>query len=82
MEDMILERVGKKYKSLVDVKYAFKNFIVKEDDIFKTAFITPDHHIKCCVIFRLTNAPDILARAISIAYSYLLNNGLANTMTI
>jgi len=78
MDDMVHKIAGKKYKTLVDVKHAFNNFNIKEEDIFKTAAVTPYHHIEFCrVIFGLTNAPAILARAISIAYSHLIDNGLA-----
>lgn len=78
MDDMVHKIAGKKYKSMVDVKHAFNNFKIREQDIFKTAAITPDHHIEFCrVIFGLTNAPAVLARAISTAYNHLIGKGLA-----
>ncbi|CAI6354043.1 unnamed protein product [Macrosiphum euphorbiae] len=78
MDLMISKIAGKKFKSLVDIKHAFNNFKIKENDIFKTAAVTPDYHIEFCrVIFGLANAPALLARAISIAYGDLLKLGLA-----
>lgn len=79
MDIMINKIAGKKYKSMVDVKHAFNNFKIKESDIFNTAAVTPDHHITFCrVIFGLSNAAALLARAISKAYGHLLELGLAN----
>lgn len=40
MDDMVHKIAGKKYKTLVDVKHAFNNFKIKEEDIFKTAAVT------------------------------------------
>lgn len=78
MDPMVNKIAGKKFITLVDVKHAFHNFKIKETDIFKTAAVTPDHHIEFCrFIFGLTNAPAFLARAISIAYGHLLDLGLA-----
>ncbi|KAE9525550.1 hypothetical protein AGLY_014077 [Aphis glycines] len=78
MNDMVHKIAGNKYKTLIDVKQAFNNFKIKEEDNFKTVAVTSDHHIEFCrVIFGLTNAPAILAQVISIAYSHLIDNGLA-----
>ncbi|VVC45120.1 Hypothetical protein CINCED_3A022374 [Cinara cedri] len=76
--DLMLNKVARwKYKSLVDVKQEFSNFKIKEEDIYKTAAVTTDHHIEFCrVIFGLTNAPPLLARAISTAYGHLIESGL------
>jgi len=79
MDLMINKIAGKKFKSLIDIKHAFKHFKIKEKDIFKTAAVTPDYLIEFCrVIFGLANTPALLARAISIAYGDLLKLGLAN----
>ncbi|XP_008180445.1 uncharacterized protein LOC103308580 [Acyrthosiphon pisum] len=48
MDDMIHKIAGKKYKSLADVKHAFNHFKVREEDILKTASVTPEHHIEFC----------------------------------
>jgi len=78
MDAMITKVSGKKFKTLVDIKHAFNNFKIKENDIFKTAAVTPDYHIEFCrVIFGLTNAPVLLARIISLVYGDLLEFGLA-----
>jgi hypothetical protein len=78
MDLMINKMVGKKYKSLVDIKHAFNNFKFKEEDIFKTAAVTPDNPIEFCrVIFGFANVLALLARTISIAYGDLLKLGLA-----
>lgn len=68
----------KKYKSIVDIKQAFGNIKIKEQDVYKTAAVTPDHYIELTrVVFGLSNAPAILARAISEAYGHLQKIGLA-----
>ncbi|XP_025421204.1 uncharacterized protein LOC112691260, partial [Sipha flava] len=77
MDEMIKKLAGKKYKTVVDIKQAFNNIKIKEEDVFKTAAVTPDHHIEFTrVIFGLSNTPAILARAISEAYGHLQQIGL------
>lgn len=72
MDEMIKKLAGKKYISIVDIKQAFNNIKIKEEDVYKTAAVTPDNHIEFTrVIFGLANAPAILARAISEAYGNL-----------
>ncbi|GFY34953.1 retrovirus-related Pol polyprotein from transposon 297 [Trichonephila clavipes] len=44
MEDVIKHNVGKCYISKMDVKSAFNTIHIKETDIFKTGFVTPDGH--------------------------------------
>ncbi|KAF0712350.1 Transposon Ty3-G Gag-Pol polyprotein, partial [Aphis craccivora] len=78
MDDMIKKLAGKKYISIVDIKQAFNNIRIKEEDVYKTALVTPDHHIEFTrVIFGLANAPAILARAVSEVYGHLQTIGLA-----
>jgi len=78
MDDMIKKLAGKKYISIVDIKQAFNNIRIKEENVYKTAAVTPDHHIEFTrVIFGLANAPAILARAVSEAYGHLQTVGLA-----
>lgn len=78
MDEMVNKIAGKTFKSIVDVKQAFNNIKFKEEDIHKTAAVTPDYHIEFSrVIFGLTNAPAILARAISKAYGHLTDQVLA-----
>lgn len=77
MDEMIKKLAGKKYISIVDIKQAFNNIKIKEEDIYKTAAVTPDHHIEFSRIkFGLANAPAMLARAISEAYGNLQTIGL------
>lgn len=45
---MVNKIAGKKFKSLLYVKHAFNNFKIKEQDIFKTAAVTPEHHVEFC----------------------------------
>lgn len=78
MDDMIKKLAGKKYKTVVDIKQAFNNIKIKEEDVYKTVTVTPDHHIEFTrVIFGLSNALAILARAISKSYGHLQHIGLA-----
>lgn len=78
MEEMVQKMSGRRYKSLFDIRRAFHNIMIKEEDIPKTAAITPDEHIEFTrVAFGLTNAPAALARALSIAYGHLIPQGLA-----
>lgn len=78
MDDMVHKMSGKRYMSLFDIRRAFNNIRIREEDIPKTAAITPDDHIEFIrVPFGLTNAPAMLARALSVAYGHLLPHGLA-----
>ncbi|KAL4119510.1 hypothetical protein QTP88_012317 [Uroleucon formosanum] len=60
MDEMIKKLAGKKYISIVDIKQAFNNIKIKEEDIYKTAAVTPDHHIEFSrIIFAYGNLQTI-----------------------
>lgn len=46
IDEMVKKLAGKKYISIVDIKQAFNNIKIKEKDVYKTAAVTPDHHIE------------------------------------
>ncbi|XP_023243381.1 uncharacterized protein LOC111641443 [Centruroides sculpturatus] len=72
MEDVIKRTVGKLYNSKMDVKSAFNTIRIKESDIYKTGFVTPDGHFEFLRMpFGVTNGPSTMTRAIKLAYDHL-----------
>ncbi|GFS68089.1 retrovirus-related Pol polyprotein from transposon opus [Trichonephila clavipes] len=72
MDDVIKRIVGKCYISKMDVKSAFNTIRIRETDIFKTGFVTPDGHYKFLRMpFGVTNGPSLMTRAIKFAYKLL-----------
>ncbi|GFX87220.1 retrovirus-related Pol polyprotein from transposon opus [Trichonephila clavipes] len=72
MEEVIKHIVEKCYISKVDVKSAFNTIHIREADIFKTGFVTPDGHYEFLRMpFCVTNDPSIMTTAIKLAYEHL-----------
>ncbi|GFT37621.1 retrovirus-related Pol polyprotein from transposon opus [Trichonephila clavipes] len=72
MEDVIKRIVGKCCISKMDVKSAFNIILIRETDIFKTGFATPDGHYEFHrMLFGVTNGPSTMTRAIKLAYEHL-----------
>ncbi|GFX53019.1 hypothetical protein TNCV_3228871 [Trichonephila clavipes] len=72
MEDVTKRIVGKCYISKMDVKSAFNTIRIRETDIFKTGFVTPDgYHEFLRMPFGVTNGPSTITRAIKLAYEHL-----------
>ncbi|GFQ67459.1 putative gypsy-29-i dr [Trichonephila clavata] len=79
IEDVIIRIVGKCYISKRDVKSAFNTTRIKETDIFKTGFVTPDEHYRFLRMpFGVTNGPSTMAKAIKLTYEHLVPHN-ANT---
>ncbi|GFW21964.1 retrovirus-related Pol polyprotein from transposon 17.6 [Trichonephila clavipes] len=72
MEDVTKRIVGKCYISKMDVKSAFNTIRIRETDIFKTGFVTPDGHYEFLRMpFGVTNGPSTMTRVIKLAYEHL-----------
>ncbi|GFS97992.1 retrovirus-related Pol polyprotein from transposon opus [Trichonephila clavipes] len=72
MEDVIKRIVGKCYISKMDVNSAFNTIHIRDTDIFKTGFITPDGHYEFLRMpFGVTNGSSTMTRAIKLAYEHL-----------
>ncbi|GFT76387.1 retrovirus-related Pol polyprotein from transposon opus [Nephila pilipes] len=72
MEDVIKRTAGKRYNSEMDIKSAFNTIRIRETDIYKTGFITPDGHFEFLRMpFGVTNGPSTMTRAIKLAYNHL-----------
>ncbi|GFV13325.1 retrovirus-related Pol polyprotein from transposon 17.6 [Trichonephila clavipes] len=72
MEDVIKRIVGKCYISKMDVKSAFNTIRIRETDIFKTGFVTPDRHYEFLrMSFGVTNGPFTMTRAIKLAFEHI-----------
>ncbi|GFX40227.1 retrovirus-related Pol polyprotein from transposon 297 [Trichonephila clavipes] len=71
MEDVIKRIVGKCYISKMDAKSTFNTIRIRETDIFKTEFVTPDGHYEFLRMpFGVTNGPSTMTRAIKLAYEH------------
>ncbi|GFT93340.1 reverse transcriptase domain-containing protein [Trichonephila clavipes] len=56
----------------MDVKPAFNIIRIRETDIFKTGFVTPDGYYEFLRMpFGVTNGPSTMTRAIKLAYEHL-----------
>src|SRR5690606_7642886 len=65
MDDVIVKIAGKRYISRFDIKSAFLHIPVRETDIHKTAFVTPDGHYEFQRMpFGLANGPSVMCRAV------------------
>ncbi|GBN07287.1 hypothetical protein AVEN_58120-1 [Araneus ventricosus] len=63
----------------MDVISAFHTIRIRENDIHKTGFVTPDGHFEFLLMpFGVTNSPSTLTRAIKLAY-YNLEPHKVNT---
>ncbi|GFX95061.1 retrovirus-related Pol polyprotein from transposon 17.6 [Trichonephila clavipes] len=72
MEDVIKRIVRKCYISKRDVKSAFNTIRIRETDIFKIGFVTPDGHYELLRMpFGVSNGPSTMTRAIKLAYEHL-----------
>ncbi|GFX86227.1 retrovirus-related Pol polyprotein from transposon 297 [Trichonephila clavipes] len=72
MDDVIKRIVGKCYISKMDVKSAFNTIHIRETDIFKPGFDTPDGHYEFLrKPFGVTNGPSTMTRIIKLAYEHL-----------
>ncbi|GFT41608.1 retrovirus-related Pol polyprotein from transposon opus [Trichonephila clavipes] len=69
---VVIDYSGKCYISKMDVKSAFNTIRIRETDIFKTGFVTPDGHYEFLRMpFGVTNGPSTMTRAIKLAYEHL-----------
>ena len=65
MEDVLRRIAGKKYKFKADISKAFNTIRIREEDIEKTAFVTPDGHYEFLRMpFGLATGPATMTRAI------------------
>ncbi|GFY57249.1 retrovirus-related Pol polyprotein from transposon 17.6 [Trichonephila inaurata madagascariensis] len=72
MDDVIQRTAGKRYNSKMDVKSAYNCNFIRETDIYKTGFVTPDGHYEFLRMpFGVTNGPSTMTRAIKLAYDHL-----------
>ncbi|GFU28895.1 retrovirus-related Pol polyprotein from transposon opus, partial [Nephila pilipes] len=72
MEDVIKRTAGKRYNSEMDKKSAFNTIRIRETDIYKTGFVTPDGHFEFLrMSFGVTNGPSTMTRAIKLACNHL-----------
>ncbi|GFQ89650.1 retrovirus-related Pol polyprotein from transposon 17.6 [Trichonephila clavata] len=72
MEDVIKRTAGKRYNSTTDIKSAFNTIRIRETDIYKAGFVTPDGHFEFLRMpFGVTNGPSTMTRAIKLAYNHL-----------
>ncbi|GBM26636.1 hypothetical protein AVEN_15445-1 [Araneus ventricosus] len=72
MDDVIKHTAGKRYNSKMDAKSAFYTIRIRENDIHKTGFATPDGHFEFLrMSLGVTNGPSTMTRAIKLAYYHL-----------
>ncbi|GFU37069.1 uncharacterized protein NPIL_601501 [Nephila pilipes] len=58
IESVVKRTAGKRYSSKIDVKSVFSTIHIRESDIYKTGFITPDGHFEFLRMpFDVTNGP-------------------------
>ncbi|GFV66504.1 retrovirus-related Pol polyprotein from transposon opus [Trichonephila clavipes] len=70
MEDVIQRTASKRYK--FKKKSAFNCISIRETDIHKTVFVTPDGHYEFLQMpFGVTNVPSTMTREIKLAYDHL-----------
>ncbi|GFQ94658.1 retrovirus-related Pol polyprotein from transposon opus [Trichonephila clavata] len=56
----------------MDIKSAFNTTRIRETDIYKTGFVTPDGHFEFLRMpFGVTNGPSTMTRAIKLTYNHL-----------
>ncbi|GFS53420.1 retrovirus-related Pol polyprotein from transposon 17.6 [Nephila pilipes] len=73
MEDVIKRTAGKRYNSKMDKKSAFNTIRIRETDIYKTGFFTPDGYFEFLRMpFGVTNGPSTMTRAIKLGYNHLV----------
>lgn len=78
MEDVIHRVAPKRYKFKADISKGFNNIPIVEEDMHKTAFVTPDGHYEFRRLpFGISIGPAVMTRAIKLAYSHLLGTGVS-----
>lgn len=77
MEDIINVISQFVYKFKLDIYHAYHNIKIKEEDIYKTAVITQDHHVEFMrVMFGMVGGPSIMSKVINLTYGHLYDQGV------
>lgn len=75
MTDLIDKVAGHKYYSSFDIASAFTQVPVKEEDVYKTAFVTPYGQFECLRLpFGIKNGPLIMTRVMEDVRRYLTSS--------
>ncbi|GBM10727.1 Retrovirus-related Pol polyprotein from transposon opus [Araneus ventricosus] len=81
MDDVIKRTAGKSNNSKMDVKSAFHTIRIRQNDIYKIVFVTPDGHFEFLRMpFGVNNGPSAMTRAIKSPYDHLAPHNV-NTCT-
>ncbi|KAG9395320.1 hypothetical protein J8273_0553 [Carpediemonas membranifera] len=76
IQEFVREAAGCKYYATLDLRQGYYQLSMAEEDVHKTAFITPDNYmefLRCP--FGLTNAPSRFQREMDRVYAPLLHKG-------
>lgn len=77
MEDIISKASEFIFKFKLDIYHAYHNIKIREEDIYKTAVITQDHHVEFMrVMFGLVGGPAIMSKVINSTYGHLHDLGV------
>ncbi|GBM81427.1 Retrovirus-related Pol polyprotein from transposon 17.6 [Araneus ventricosus] len=77
MDDFIKSTAGKHHNLKMDFKFSFHTILVRENDIHKTGFVTPDRDFEFLRMpFEVANGPLTMTRIIELAYDHLASHNL------
>lgn len=77
MDDIVNKISQFIFKFKLDIYHAYHNIKIREEDIYKTAVITQDHHVEFMrVMFGLVGGPSIMSKVINTTYGKMHDEGI------